>query len=118
MLDAAVDPVDIEPHWTHLQGTIVMRNVFRRLALPLLFAGFCSGQVLTPDQAIDRYLTGSRERQPGCSDWESAVQIDTSLPKLNKKGSIVGLKVVSRTGQTVYRGLRFTGDKLVKTAVI
>jgi hypothetical protein len=31
---------------------------------------------------------------------------------------MVGLKVVSRTGQTVYRGLRFTGDKLVKTAVI
>jgi len=29
-----------------------------------------------------------------------------------------GLKVVSRTGQTVYRGLRFTGDNLVKTAVI
>jgi hypothetical protein len=31
---------------------------------------------------------------------------------------MVGLKVVSRTGQTVYRGLRFTGDNLVKTAVI
>ncbi len=29
-----------------------------------------------------------------------------------------GLKVISRTGQTVYRGLRFTGDNLVKTAVI
>ena len=29
-----------------------------------------------------------------------------------------GLKVVSRTGHTVYRGLRFMGDNLVKTAVI
>ena len=29
-----------------------------------------------------------------------------------------GLKVVSQTGQTVYRDLRFTGDDLVKTAVI
>ncbi len=29
-----------------------------------------------------------------------------------------GLKVVSKTGQIAYRGLRFTGDNLVKTAVI
>src|SRR5258708_14371181 len=29
-----------------------------------------------------------------------------------------GLKVVSRTGQTVYRDLRFTGDKFIKTSVI
>src|SRR6266478_5411298 len=88
------------------------------IALLLLFAGFCSGQSLTPDEAIDRYLTGSRERQLGCSDLLFAVQIDASLPKLKKQGSMSGLKVVSRTGQNVYRGLRFTGDKLVKTAVI
>lgn len=40
------------------------------------------------------------------------------MPKLGKQGSMSGLKVVSQTGQTVYRGLRFTGDKLVKTEVI
>ena len=95
-----------------------MCDIFRKFALLLLFAGFCSGQSLTPDEAIDRYLTGSRERQLGCSDLLFAVQIDASLPKLKKQGSMSGLKVVSRTGQNVYRGLRFTGDKLVKTAVI
>src|SRR5260370_36930917 len=93
-----------------------MCDIFRKLALPLLFAGFCSGQSLTPDEAIDRYLTGSRERQPGCSDWEFAVQIDASLPKVDKHGSMSGLKVVSRTGQTVYHGLRCMGESLVKTA--
>jgi hypothetical protein len=90
----------------------------RELALLLLFAGFCAGQSLQPDRAIDRYLAGSRDRQPECSDWVFAIQIDASLPKLNRQGSMSGLKVVSRTGQTVYRGLRFTGDNLVKTAVI
>ena len=95
-----------------------MCNIFQKLALLLLFAGFCSGQSLTPDEAIDRYLTGSRERELGCSDLLFAVQIDASLPKPKKQGSMSGLKVVSRTGQNVYRGLRFTGDKLVKTAVI
>jgi hypothetical protein len=95
-----------------------MRDKFRRLALPLLFAGFCSGHSLTPDQAIDRYLTGSRDRQPGCSDCAFVVQIDATLPNLKKTGSMSGLKVVSQTGQSVYRSIRFTGDKLVKTGVI
>jgi hypothetical protein len=99
-------------------GAIAMTDIFRKLALLLLSAEFCSGQSLTPDEVIDRYLTGSRDRQPGCSDWVFAVQIDASLPQLKKQGSMSGLKVVSRTGQTVYRDLRFTGDNLVKTAVI
>jgi hypothetical protein len=92
--------------------------MFRKLALLLLFAGFCFGKSLTSDEALDRYLTGSSDRQSGCSDWVFAVQIDASLPQLKKQGSMSGLKVVSRTGQTVYRGLRFKGDNLVKTGVI
>lgn len=97
---------------------IAIRAVFRTLALPLLFAAFCSAQSFTPDEAMDRYLTESRDGQSGCSDWVFAVQIDASLPQLKKQGSMSGLKVVSRTGQTAYRGLRFTGDKFVETAVI
>jgi hypothetical protein len=95
-----------------------MSNMFRKLALLLLFARFCSGQSLTPDETIDRYLTGSPGRPPGCWDSVFAVQIDASLPQLKKQGSMSGLKVLSRGGQSVYRGIRFTGDKLVKTAVI
>ncbi len=93
-------------------------RMFRKLAVPLLFAGFCFSRSLTPDEAIDRYLAGARDSQSGCSDWVFAVQIDASLPELRKQGSMSGQKVVSRTGRTVYRGLRFTGDNLVKTAVI
>jgi hypothetical protein len=92
--------------------------MFRRLAILILFARFCSGQSLTPDHAINRYLTRSRDRQPECSDGAFAVQIDASLPKLKKEGSMSGVKVISRTGQAVYRGLQFSRDKLVKTAVI
>jgi hypothetical protein len=95
-----------------------MSDMFRKLALLALFGRLCHGQALTPGEAIDRYLTESRSRQSECSDWAFAVQIDASLPKLKKQGSMSGLKVISRTGQTVYRGLRFTGDNLVKTAVI
>jgi len=94
------------------------QTFFRKLALLLLFAGVCSAQSLTPDETIDRYLAGSRDRQPGCSDQVFAIQIDASLPDLKKQGSMSGLKAVSRTGQTVYRDLRFTGDKFIKTSVI
>jgi hypothetical protein len=95
-----------------------MSENFRKLAPALLFAGLCSAQSLTPGEVINRYLTGSGERQPGCSDWVFVVQIDAALPQLKKQGSMSGLKVVSRAGRTVYRDLRFTGDSLIKTAVI
>ena len=85
--------------------------------LGLLFPDFCSGQPLTPAEALDRYLA-SRDQQPACSDSVFKVQIDASMPALRKQGSMSGLKLVSYTGQIVYRGLRFNGDKLVKTAVI
>jgi len=83
----------------------------------LLFPSFCSGQPLTPAEALDRYLA-SRDQQPACSDSVFNVQIDASMPALRKQGRMSGLKLVSCTGQIVYRGLRFTGDKLVQTAVI
>ena len=97
---------------------VVTRNIFRTLVLSLLSAGFCLAQPLTPDEAIDRYLGGFRERQPASSELVCAVQIDTSIPNLKKQGSMSGLKVVSRAGQTVYRDLQFTGDRLIKTSVI
>jgi hypothetical protein len=97
---------------------VVTRNSLRILVLSLLSAGFCLTQPLTPDEAIDRYLRGSRERQLGSSEWVCAVQIDATMPELKKQGSMSGLKVVSQAGQTAYRDLQFTGDNLIKTAVI
>ena len=82
--------------------------------LPIL----CSAQSLTPPEALSQYLGRSRDRQPGCSDAVFTTRIDDSLPALRKQGSMSGLKRISRTGQIAYRGLRFTGDKLIKTAVI
>jgi hypothetical protein len=95
-----------------------MSHIFEKAALVLLSTGFCPAQRLTPSDALDRYLHSSRERQPGCSGSAFAVQIEASLPKLRKQASMSGLKLVSQTGKIVYRGLRFTGDNLVKTAVI
>jgi len=84
------------------------------LTLPIL----CSAQSLTPPEALSHYLARSRDQQPGCSDSAFTVRIDASLPALRKQGSMSGLRLISKTGRIVYRGLRFTGDNLIKTAVI
>lgn len=86
--------------------------------LPLLFSISCSAQQLTPSETLDRYLARTGDQLPACPDFVFTVQIEASMPALRKQGSMTGLKLVSHTGQIVYRGLRFTGDKLVKTAVI
>jgi hypothetical protein len=93
-------------------------GIFEQIAFVLVLPAFCQAQALTPAQALDRYLNRSLERQAECSDLVTAVQIDASLPKLRKQASMSGLRLVSQTGQIVYRGLRFTGDNIVKTAVI
>jgi hypothetical protein len=69
-----------------------------------------------PD-TLNRYL----QRGPvSCGDGEQRmeVEIEASLPHLQKHGSMKGLKVISRSGEVAYRFLRFTGDKLVKSDVI
>ena len=86
--------------------------------LSLVFPMLCAAQQLTPAEALDRYLARAGSPQAAPSDSVFSVQIDASMPALHKQGSMTGLKLVSYTGQVVYRGLRFTGDKLVKTAVI
>lgn len=73
---------------------------------------------MTSSEALDSYLARSRGGQLGCADQAFVIKIDASLPKLRKQGRMSGLKVISQTGQIAYRGLRFTGDSLVKSAVI
>jgi hypothetical protein len=95
-----------------------MSHILKKTALILLFPGVCPAQSFTASEALDRYLARPRDQQPGCSGLAFTVQIDASMPKLGKQGSMHGLKEVSQTGRVVYRDLRFTGDNLIKTAVI
>ena len=96
-----------------------MRGVsLHKITVALLFASFCSGQSLRPEEVLDQYLTSSGDGQPECSGWVFALQIDASLPKLKKQASMTGFEVISQTRQITYHDLRFTGDNLVKRAVI
>jgi hypothetical protein len=72
---------------------------------------------MTAPKTLEVYLHNS---QASCSPGDQAmeVEIQASLPKLKKEGTMHGLKVISGSGQVAYRFLRFTGDKLIKTDVI
>jgi hypothetical protein len=61
---------------------------------------------------------GRNSDQPACCNTLFAVQIDASMPALQKHASMKGFKRTVQPGRVVYRGLQFTGDKLVKTQVI
>jgi hypothetical protein len=87
-------------------------------ALVLIVPTLCRPQALTPADAMDRFLAAQRDGQPLCSDLVFSVQIDASLPALRRHGSMIGFKRIVRAGQTVYRGLRFSGDNAIKTQVI
>jgi hypothetical protein len=93
-------------------------RLLKIIAFAALLPGACPAQALTPAEALDHYLATAHNPQDRCAGLTFTIQIDASLPKLKKHGSMSGLKLLSQTGKIAYHGLQFTGDKLVKTDVI
>jgi len=87
-------------------------------ALILMAPSLSQAETLNPSEALGRYVMERSSDQPACSGSLFAVQIDAAIPALQKHGSMKGFKRIVQPGHIVYRGLRFTGDKLVKTQVI
>ena len=46
------------------------------------------------------------------------VDIDASLPSLNRKGKFHALRQISKLGQITYRAITFQGDNTIKNDVI
>jgi len=93
-------------------------SAYAAAAVTLLAPALCPAQAMKPVEALDRYLAAQPEQHPGCTDSVFAVRIDASVPALKKRGSMTGFKRIVQPGHIVYRGLRFTGDNVVKTQVI
>ncbi len=87
-------------------------------ALMIMTSLLSHAEALKPADALDRYFATRQHEQPACAGSQFAVQIDASLPGLKKNGSMTGIRRIVQPGAVVYRGLRFTGDKFVKTQVI
>lgn len=96
----------------------MIRIAILEAALGFLFPAIGAAQLLSPPEALDRFLINSSGQQTECADSAFDVQIDASLPKLGRHGKMSGLKLVAKTGQIAYRSVRITGDSLVKTVLI
>jgi hypothetical protein len=67
---------------------------------------------------LDRYLRAKQTAQSELREAPIEVEIDASVPRLGKHGTMYGLRLVTHAGQVAYSKLRFSGDNAIKTQVI
>lgn len=101
------------------QACGLLLSCFMRLALfTALSASFALGQSPIPQSVLERYLLATHDG-PGAGLGETVgVEIEASLPRLQKHGAMRGLRMITRAGETVYTGLRFSGDRIIGKDVI
>jgi hypothetical protein len=68
-------------------------------------------------EVLERYLRHAGDTRE-FTQRPVSFEIEASLPKLKKTGTMHGLKLFVSAGRVVYTQLQFVGDELVKTAVI
>jgi hypothetical protein len=90
-----------------------------RMMLFIVVLGRLSyGQCISPPEALERYLRAKQAQQPEAQEAPIEVDIEASLPQLNKQGRMHGVRLLTQAGQVVYSELRFKGDNTIKTQVI
>jgi len=67
---------------------------------------------------LQRYLAASKEQSRQLRDVEMNVEIDASIPKLNRRGKLSALRGIGRLGQITYKAITFQGDDSIKRDVI
>lgn len=70
------------------------------------------------DEMISRYVEASHQQQETLRGGTMQVDIDASVPRLQKHGKLHAIKSISRLGKITYHLLGFSGDNSVKTEVI
>ena len=73
---------------------------------------------LAPESLVDTYETASQEQSARLRGATMEVDIEASLPKLQKHGRLHALRHISRLGRITYDALHFEGDSTVKNGVI
>jgi hypothetical protein len=78
-----------------------------------------TGSAAVSEEALlDRYLSASQAQQDKLRGASMEVDIDASVPKLNKTGKLHALRNISKLGKITYHMLGFNGDNAVKKEVI
>lgn len=69
-------------------------------------------------EVLERYLAASQAQQAQMRGLSMQVDIDASVPKLKKNGTLHALRNISKLGQITYKALNFVGDKTIRNDVI
>jgi hypothetical protein len=94
---------------------------WQRLFIPLvpitcLLAG--PARLAGPEALVNSYENAAREQNVRLRGASMEVDIEASLPKLQKHGRLRALRRISRLGRITYESLRFEGDNTIKNSVI
>jgi len=67
---------------------------------------------------VNRYLAAHEQQESALRGGAMEVDIDASVPNLQKQGKLHALRNISRLGKITYHALGFSGDNTVKNEVI
>src|SRR5207248_6878495 len=67
---------------------------------------------------LDRYMSAKQHQKFALRGATMEVDIDASVPKLNKNGKLHALRNISNLGKITYHMLGFNGDGAIKKEVI
>jgi hypothetical protein len=96
--------------------SITNRHFFYLFAVSL--GALSAATVTGPDAVVENYWAASQQQEQALQGSSMEVDIEASLPKLQKRGRLRGLRRISRLGRITYEALHFEGDNSVKNHVI
>jgi hypothetical protein len=70
------------------------------------------------EEIVSRYMDASATQQDSLRGGTEELDIDASVPQLEKHGKLHALKNITKLGKITFRVLGFSGDNTVKTEVI
>lgn len=92
--------------------------LFLSIAAILAGANLDSGPTGPGSEVLERYLAASQAQQAQMRGLSMQVDIDASVPKLKKNGTLHAFRNISKLGQITYKALNFVGDKTIRNDVI
>ena len=94
-------------------------GVMTALSLSLAFGDPGRSRAPVPEEElVGHYLNATQAQQDTMRGGSVEMDIDATLPKLQKQGKLHALKNITKLGKITFHVLGFTGDNTVKTEVI
>ena len=92
------------------------------IVIPVLAFGFnpepADKQEIEGRPYLEQYLTANKNHEEKLRGVAMAMDIEASLPSLNRKGKFHALRQISKLGKVTYRAITFQGDNSIKNDVI